>query len=159
MAEQNMTVRSENPQTRKLLPDGIRRVAINTARAAGVAEDRLPTVREADDPAPPTVNDIPLTRRLKAVWVQNMGPEILNAELPRLGMGAEDFPAFTTRPYIPTVYFRVGGTQKAALDAAGAGGPPVAGQHSGLFRITPEESVRTGVEASTLALLDLLKKP
>jgi hypothetical protein len=57
------------------------------------------------------------------------------------------------------VYFRVGGTPKAVLDAAHAGGPPVAGHHSGLFKITPELSVRTGVEASTLALLDLLKKP
>lgn len=158
-AELKMTVRSENPHTRKLLLDGIRRVALNTARAAGVPEDKLPTVREVDDPAPPTVNDIPLTRRLKAVWVQNMGPDILDAELPRLGMGAEDFPAFTSQPYIPSVYFRVGGTPRAALDAAHAGGPPVAGHHSGLFKITPEQSVRTGVEASTLALLDLLKKP
>lgn len=158
-AELKMTVRSETPQTRKLLLDGIRRVAINTARAAGVPEDKLPTVREVDDPAPPTVNDIPLTRRLKAVWVQAMGPGILDAEQPRMGMGAEDFPAFTTQPYIPSVYFRVGGTPRAALDAARAGGPPVAGHHSGLFRIAPEQSVRTGVESSTLALLDLLKKP
>ncbi|SFV16094.1 amidohydrolase [Pseudoduganella namucuonensis] len=153
-----MTVRSESPAARKLLLDGIRRVALNTARAAGVAEDKLPTVREVDDPAPPTVNDIPLTRRLKQVWLEKMGADIMDAEAPRLGMGAEDFPGFTTSPYIPSVYFRVGGTPRAALDAAKAGGPPVPGHHSGIFKITPEQSVRTGVEATVIALMDLMKK-
>lgn len=157
-AELKLTVRSENPKTRKLLLDGIRRVALNTARAAGVAEDQLPEVREVDDPAPPTVNDVPLARRLKAVWVKKMGADVMDKELPRLGMGAEDFPGFTTTPYIPSVYFRVGGTPKAVLDAADAGGPPVPSHHSPLFKVVPEESVRTGVEASVLGLLELMKK-
>jgi len=54
-------------------------------------------------------------------------------------------------------YFAVGGTPKAALDAARNGGPPVASHHSPLFKITPEPVVVTGATAMTAAALDLLK--
>jgi hippurate hydrolase len=43
------------------------------------------------------------------------------------------------------------------FDAAAAGGPPVPGHHSPLFRIDPEPSVRLGTEAMTVAVLNLLK--
>ncbi len=56
------------------------------------------------------------------------------------------------------VYFMVGGTPKADLDAAAAGKLALGGHHSPLFKVAPAPSVRVGVEASVLALLDLLKK-
>jgi hippurate hydrolase len=74
-------------------------------------------------------------------------------------MGAEDFPFFTTEPYIPSVYFSVGGTNKVVLDAAAAGGPPVPSHHSAIFKIEPEPAVRTGVEATVTALMALLRAP
>ena len=37
-------------------------------------------------------------------------------------MGAEDFPYFTVDPYIPSVYFAVGGTPKADFERAAQGG-------------------------------------
>ena len=153
-----MTVRSESPKTRQMLLDAIRRVAVNTARAHGVAEDKLPTVKVMDEATPPTLNDDKLTRRLKQVWTQKLGSHIFFDAKPRLGMGAEDFPFFTTTPYIPSVYFAVGGTPKAELDAAENGGKPVPSHHSPLFKIAPEPAVRTGVEATVTALMDLMKK-
>lgn len=74
-----------------------------------------------------------------------------------LGMGAEDFVFFTTKPYIPSVYFSVGAMPKADFDKAKNGSPLVAGHHSPLFKITPEPSI-TGVEATVLSLLDLMSK-
>lgn len=50
----------------------------------------------------------------------------------------------------------LGGTPQQAFDAAKAGGPPVPGHHSPLFKIDPEPSVRLGTEAMTVAVLDLL---
>lgn len=157
-ARLQMTVRSESEKTRKLLLDGIKRVAINTARASGVAENRLPEVTVLDEATPPTINDAALARRLKQVWNQKLGADIFFKEPTRLSMGAEDFPFFTTAPFIPSVYFTVGGTPKADLDAAAAGGKPVPSHHSPIFKITPEPAVRTGVEATVTALMDLLKK-
>jgi hippurate hydrolase len=58
---------------------------------------------------------------------------------------------------VPGFYFTVGGTPQAAFDAAKAGGPAVAGHHSAQFRIDPEPSIRLGIQAMTVAALDLLK--
>ncbi|MFK8017013.1 MAG: amidohydrolase [Gammaproteobacteria bacterium] len=155
-ARLQVTVRNESLQTRKLLLEGIKRVAINLGRAAGLPEDKLPevTVREGDN-YPPTLNDVDLTRRLRGVWTAALGDDIL-VEKKRLGMGAEDFPFFTTDPYIPSTYFVVGGTPQSAFDIAAAGGPAVASHHSPIFKIEPEASVRLGVESTVLALMDLL---
>ena len=78
-------------------------------------------------------------------------------DIPSKGMGAEDFRFFTVDPGIPTVYWRIGGTPRAAFDAAARGGPPVPGHHSPFFRIAPEPSVRAGVESTVVALLELLE--
>jgi hippurate hydrolase len=72
-------------------------------------------------------------------------------------MGAEDFPFFTTDPEIKSVYFRVGGTDKDYIAAAISGiGPAVPSHHSPLFKIQPEPAVTAGIEATVLALLDLM---
>jgi len=126
-------------------------------RVAGLPEDKLPEVIISEESVPPTLNDIPLTLRLREVWQQALGDNIFH-EAKRLAMGAEDFPMFTTDPYIPSTYFAVGGTPQAAFDAEKAGGPPVPSHHSPLFKIEPEPSVRLGVEATVLALRELLGK-
>jgi hippurate hydrolase len=72
-------------------------------------------------------------------------------------MGAEDFPYFTTDPYIASTYFSVGGTPQADFDAEKAGGPSVPSHHSPLFKVKSEESVRLGVEATVVALQNLLQ--
>lgn len=152
-----ITVRNTNLETRKILLDGIKRIAINTARAAGVAEDKLPDVVVSPDGYPPTANNTELARKLKALWSEKMGADMV-VSVPPTGMGAEDFPFFTTEPYIPSVYFSIGGTPKADFEAAKAGGAPVPSHHSPIFKITPEPAVRSGIEATVVALLDLMKK-
>jgi len=106
---------------------------------------------------PPTFNDGDLARRLKGVLVENMGADIL-LKPSQTGMGAEDFGFFTTEPYIPSVYFSVGGTPKEDFERAEAGGPAVPSHHSPLFKISPEPAVKARVEATVLALMDLMPK-
>jgi hypothetical protein len=74
------------------------------------------------------------------------------------GMGAEDFGFFTTAPYIPSVYFSVGGTPRQDFELAETGGPAIPSHHSPLFKISPEPSVRAGVEATVVALMELMPK-
>ncbi|WP_086931942.1 amidohydrolase [Agarilytica rhodophyticola] len=157
-AKLQVTVRNDNLETRNYLIKAIERVAVNIGRAAGLPEDRLPKVIIADEPTPPTVNDIPMTQRLKTVWQKEMGEDAFAKGYKRLGMGAEDFPFFTTDPYIPSVYFAVGGTSKEDFATEKAGGAAVPSHHSPLFKITPEPAVTKGVEATVIALLELLKK-
>lgn len=152
-----LTVRSESAASRMLLLDGIRRIAQNMGRVAGLPDDKLPKVTVSNESVPPTLNDIPLTRRLRGVWKSQLGDDIF-FEDKRYGMGAEDFPFFVTEPYIPSTYFAVGGTPQAAFDAEANGGPPVPSHHSPLFKVDGEASVRLGVEATVVALMDLLAK-
>ena len=152
-----LTVRNTSQETRKTLLDGIKRIAENMGRVAGLPEDKLPEVTVSNESVPPTINDTPMAQRLRKVWVANMGKDILSHK-PNKGMGAEDYPFFTTDPYVPSVYFVIGGTPKADFAAAAAGGTPVPSHHSPLFKVTPEPAVTSGVRATVLALLDLMPR-
>lgn len=154
-AHLQLTVRNDDPENRKLLLDGIRRVAENMGRVAGLPEDKLPEVIVSDESVPVTANDPALTERLRGMWASRFGDEVL-WDAKRRGMGAEDFPFFTTDPYIPSTYFAVGGTPPEAFERAAAGGEPIPSHHSPLFKIDPEPSVTLGVEATVSGLLELM---
>lgn len=150
-----LTVRNTSQKTRTLLLDGIKRIAENMGRVAGLPEEKLPKVMVSNESVPPTINNTELAQRLRSLWVARMGDDILSNR-PNKGMGAEDYPFFTTDPYIPSVYFVIGGTPQADFDAAKNGGAPVPSHHSPLFKITPAPAVKSGVEATVLALLELM---
>jgi len=155
-AELQLTVRNTNLKTRDKLLSGIERIATNMGRVAGLPEDKLPEVIVLDESTPPTINNDPLVRRLKAVWQNAMGEDRVTGYSSQ-GMGAEDFPFFTTEPAIPSVYFSVGGTHISDIEAAADGtGPAVHSHHSPLFKIEPQPSVTTGIQATVLALMDLM---
>jgi len=150
-----LTVRNTSPETRELLLNGIKRIAENMGRVAGLPDDKLPEVTIKDEPLLPTVNTPDLVRRLTVAWADNLGEDrvIFN---PTKGMGAEDFPFFTTDPSIPSVYWQIGGTPQRDFDREAAGGTPVPSHHSPLFKVLPEPSVRAGVESTVVALLELM---
>ena len=154
-AHLQLTVRNTNEETRKILLDGIKRIAENMGRVAGLPEDRLPEVIVSEESVPPTINDAALTRRLKVAWIDNMGEGAV-IDQPTRGMGAEDFPFLAVDPYIPSVYWAIGGTPNEDFEQAAAGGPPVPSHHSPLFKISPEPSVRAGVESTVVALMTLM---
>jgi len=155
-AHLQLTVRNDDFETRELLLAGIKRVAENMGRVAGLPEDKLPELIVSEESVPPTINDNELTQRLRAVWKKELGEDIFY-EAKREGMGAEDFPYFTTNPYIASTYFAVGGTPQADFDTEDAGGTAVPSHHSPLFKVKGEESVTLGVEATVIALRDLLQ--
>lgn len=155
-ARLQLTVRADSKETRDKLLAGIERIAEYVGRAAGLPEELLPEVMVATESTPPTVNDDELAERLRSALIREMGEEALYAK-ERESMGAEDFAYFVeTEDDVPGAYFSVGGTSQEILDAATAGGPAVPSHHSPIFKIEPEPSVKAGVEAMTLAVLELL---
>jgi amidohydrolase len=156
-ADLSVTVRADDLETRDKLIAGIEQVAAGTGAKWGMTGDKAPSVKvREDERAIPNVNDTELTRRLRATYSAAFGPGILWDE-PRDNMGAEDFP-YLVGPGVKAVYYNVGGTPQAAFDAAKAGGPPVPGHHSPIFKIDGEAAVKTGAETMTVAVLDLLGK-
>lgn len=155
-AKLEITVRANDEETRAQLIKAVERVARGVARTHGLPEDKLPEVRHVEG-TPTTINDGALARRLNAVMVETLGKDGFEPFV-QDGMGAEDFAYFIEKQYgVPGYYFAVGGTPQAAFDAEKAGGPPVPGHHSPLFRIDPEPSVTTGTVAMTAAVLELMK--
>jgi hippurate hydrolase len=150
-----LTVRNTSTTTRELLLNGIKRIAENMGRVAGLPENKLPEVIVSGEGVPPTVNDAALARRLKSAWSNAMG-EARVVDTPTKSMGAEDFPFFSTEPAISSVYWSVGGTPAADFEREAAGGAPVPGHHSPLFKISPEPSVRAAVESTVVAMMELL---
>ena len=75
-ARLQLTVRSYTPEVRRMLLDGIARIARGEAIAAGVPEDRMPavTVREAEA-TPATVNTEALTAATMARFRAHFGEE------------------------------------------------------------------------------------
>ncbi|MBT8087778.1 MAG: amidohydrolase [Gammaproteobacteria bacterium] len=154
-AHLQLTVRNTNEETRQLLLNGIKRIAENMGRVAGLPEDKLPEVIISNESVPPTTNDAALTRRLKVAWRDSMGDDAV-VDIPTKGMGAEDFPFFAQDPEIPSVYWAIGGTPKEDFAIEMAGGPPVPSHHSPLFKIAPQPSITAGVESTVVALLSLM---
>lgn len=157
-AELQLTVRSDDEDTRKKLLDGIKRIAANVGRMNGLPEDKLPQVKVGFESTPVTLNDPELTKRVRGAITSAFGDNIIHYE-ERAGMGAEDFAYFIQKDMgVPGAYFIVGGTPQAEIDAGKAGGKPVSGHHSPFFKIDPKPSVTLGTTAMTVAVLDLLKK-
>lgn len=154
-AHLQLTVRSTSNETRDILLQGIKRIAENMGRVAGLPDDKLPEVIVSNESVPPTTNNAALARRLKQAWTENMGDDAV-VDIPTKGMGAEDFPFFTVQPAITSVYWAIGGTPQEDFDREAAGGDPVPSHHSPLFKIVPEPSVTAGVESTVVALLELL---
>jgi len=152
-----LTVRNTNLETRRTLLDGIRRVAENLGRAAGLPDELLPDLVVRDEWTPPLNNDAPLAQRLRGVWTEAFGAERV-VDIPISGMGGEDFAFFPQDPAIPSVFWRVGGTPAEDFARAAAGGPAVPSHHSPGFKIQPSSAVRAGVESTVLAMLELMPR-
>ena len=147
--EMQLTVRSDDPQVRTELLDGIDRVARGVAISMGVPEDRLPEViRSPVETTPPTINDTNTASRLLTAVSEQMGEDYLY-DFPREGMGAEDF-AYFVQPELGVkgVYFVVGGTPESELGNAPS-------HHSPFFKVEPEPSIKSGIEATVISALTL----
>lgn len=156
-AHLKITTRYASAKTKKTILDGIKRIAQNMGRAAGLPENKLPDVIvSTDEDTPPQLNDAALTERLKASWIARYGNESVVA-LRAEGMGAEDFPFFVTGFDIPSVYWTIGGTSKADIEARESGDYKVPSHHSPFFKVEPE-SVTYAVDSTVTALLALMPR-
>jgi amidohydrolase len=152
-ADLQVTVRSNEPAVRDQLVSAIERTAKGIAMANGAPEPVMKIVGNT----PVTKNDGALARRLNAVMRTTLGDAAV-VPFEQRSMGAEDFAYFVgPNQLVPGYYFAVGGTPQSAFDAAKAGGAPVAGHHSGLFKVDPRAAIVTGATAMTAAVLDLLQ--
>ena len=153
-----LTVRTLNDEVRDHVLASIERITMSIAAAAGVPDDKMPTVVvSADERAPATFNDPKLTRRLAAAFEKELGA----SNVVEMGpvMGGEDFGEFGLEGHqIPVVLFWLGAVDPAKVAESKATKKPLPSLHSSLFAPLPEPTIRTGVRAMTTAVLDLMKR-
>ncbi|MEN2710048.1 amidohydrolase [Sphingomonas sp. NPDC092331] len=152
-----LTVRSFKPEVRKLLLDGIARIAKGEAIAAGIPEDRMPEVKVRDNFTPATFNTQPLSDRMRALWTARFGKDRVVET--KAVMGGEDFSRYWLADQsIQSLIFWVGGVPADKWAASDNGKKPLPSLHSPYWAPDAEAVIGTATEAMTAAALDVLKK-
>ena len=157
-AKLELTVRSYTPETRKLLLDGIARIARGEAIAAGITEDRMPVVTVSDAMyTPSTFNTAELSNHLLGLFQNHFGKDRVVAS--KAVMGGEDFSRFWLADQTKqSTIFWVGGVPKAKWDAAKGDPSKLPSLHSPFWAPEAEAVISTATEAMTTAALDVLHK-
>jgi hippurate hydrolase len=152
-----LTVRSYTPETRKLLLDGIRRIVRGEAIAAGMPEDRMPTVEIEQPSADATFNTDAFAGRLENLFTGHFGKD--RVVEPQPVMAAEDFSRYWLADKTKqSVIFWVGGVPQAKWDAVKGDTTKLPALHSALWAPDADAVISTATEAMTIAALDVLKK-
>ncbi|MGA3244561.1 MAG: amidohydrolase [Bacteroidota bacterium] len=150
-----ITVRAYKEDVRKKILASIERIARGIASAAGVPANRMPVVKvDESEYTASTYNNPEFTRRLARSLESALGKEnVLKVEPV---MGGEDFGAYSLDDKIPLCMFWLGAIDPAKVEKSRKDGTPLPSLHSSQFAPLPEPTIRTGVKATTTAMLDLL---
>jgi len=152
-----LTVRTYKKEVREQVLAALKRIPRGLAIAAGMPEDRLPIVTVSKtEHGDATYNDPALTEREAKVWEAAFGKDKVVQIPPE--MVSEDVGYFGLDHAIPLLDFRIGAVAPTLMQEHEATGKPLPPLHSALFAPLPEPTIRTGVKAMTLAVLDLMKR-
>ncbi|MEE4539646.1 MAG: amidohydrolase [Erythrobacter sp.] len=156
-ARLQLTVRSYTDEVRTQLLEGIARIARAEALAAGMPEDKLPSVTVQDPYTPATYNDPDFTERVMATLSDRFEGRIF--EVPSV-MGGEDFGQFRRADPdgIESLIFWVGGVPQAEYEAAQRGEAELVSLHSPFWAPDAPVVIATATEALTAATLDLMPR-
>ena len=155
-ARLQLTVRSYSDESRRLLIDGIRRIARGEAIAAGLPDDLMPVVEQVEGFTPATYNDPEFADRMAELFNTRFGPSRV-MQVPSV-MGGEDFGRYRrARPdEIESLIFWVGGVPQADYEAARRGEGTLPSLHSPFWAPDAEKVIETATEAMTAATLALM---
>jgi hippurate hydrolase len=149
-----ITVRTTKDDVRKNVLDAIARIAKGDAQTARAPE---PIIKV--DPAeftPALVNDKDLLRKTVEVIKEVLGPEKVGERQPL--MGGEDFSRYG-REKIPIFLFWLGTVAPERIAASKKeSGEPLPSLHSDHFYPVPEPTIKTGVLAMSMAVMNLMGK-
>ncbi len=144
------TIRSYDPQVRDKLLDGVRRTALASAQMAGAP---VPQIALGAHGSKAVINDATLAERTGTVFAQAFGSDAERQSEP--SAASEDYSAFIAAG-VPSLYFSIGGLDPQWLQQAKQKGERIPVNHSPDFAPVPQPSIRTGVEAMTLAVMNAM---
>jgi amidohydrolase len=143
------TMRSYDTEVRNHMMDGVKRTVKAVADMAGAPEPLF----EITESGKAVVNDAALTERTAPVFQAAFGVKAIRLTAPMAP--SEDYSEFIIAG-VPSLFFDIGALDPKTLAEARAAGKPVAANHSPYFAPVPEPTIRTGVEAMSLALMNVM---
>ena len=152
-AKLELTVRSYRPEVQKQLLAAIERIAKAEAAAAG-APRRPEIVVDPREASEVVVNDPALAARLASALRRGLGDANVVPHEPT--SSSEDFGVYGRVAGVPSVQVRVGAVAPDELARAAREGRFVPGPHNSRFAPDRKPTIRTGVSALTLSVLELL---
>lgn len=144
------TIRTFDGKVREKMLDGIRRTAAAVAAMSGAPAPSVDIVAGGRA----VINEPALTDRTAQVFKAAFGDR---AQLqPEPGSPSEDYSEFVIAGATHSLFWGFGGYDPKTIAAAEAKGEHVPGNHNPYFAPTPEPTIRFGVEAMTLAVLNVM---
>jgi amidohydrolase len=151
-AKLELTVRSYKPEVQKQLLAAIERIAKAEAAAARAPKEPL-VVGDSKEASRVVFNDPALTARLEKAFRRGLGEAAVATSQP--SSGSEDFGVFGEAAGVPSVQLRVGTVEAGEFAKAQAEGRDTPGLHTAKFAPEREPTIRGGVSALTLSVLEL----
>ena len=150
-----LTVRTYKEDVRQKILASIERIVKGAALTAGIPEDRAPIVKVSEG-TKSTYNEPKLLERLTPALQKALGDENV-VKMPPM-MASEDFGYLSLDQKIPATIIWLGASDPQKVKAYRETGAAIPGLHSALFLPVAEPTLRTGVKATTAAVLELMKK-
>ncbi len=145
-----------SPEVDRQIRSAIERIVRGVAIAAGVPEDRMP-VLTTEMTGPPIYSDPRISSRMAELFRTLFGEENV-MKLDPLS-ASDDFAHFGfVEPKIPLFYFWLGVADPEKVAESASENRPYPGIHNPSFAPVPEPTIKTGVKAMALAVLDLLRR-
>ena len=149
-AELLLNTRAYDEETRQQLRAAIERIV--RAECAASNSPREPEI-EYFDPFPLTENSEEVFERIRAAFDAHFGERSVDADR---STGSEDFSNVPRAFGAPYLFWYWGGFDHSLFDAEARPGPQVPGNHNGAFLPVLEPTLRTGIEALTVAVMTYL---
>jgi hippurate hydrolase len=146
------TIRTYDEAVRQHIHEGIRRTAAGVAAISGAPPPKVEIVGGGLA----VINDEALTARTASVLKAAFGERA--HEEARPGSASEDFSEYVNAG-VPGTFFNLGALDPAAIADFHARGVPVPTNHSPLFAPLPEPTIKAGVLAMTLTVMNVMAKP
>ena len=145
------TMRSYDTEVRNHMMEGVKRTVKAVGDMAGAPEPLF----EITESGKAVVNDAGLTEKTAPVFQAAFGAKAIRLTSP--SAPSEDYSEFIIAG-VPSLFFGIGAIDPKTIAEARAAGTFVPGPHSPYFAPVPEPTIRTGVEAMSLALMNVMSK-
>jgi hippurate hydrolase len=155
-AKIQLTVRSYSPEVQKQLLSAIERIAKAEAAAGRAPREPLVDIPPADG-SEVVVNDPALADRLMASLKKSLGDAAVVKGQPT--MTSEDFGVFGRVAKVPSIQMQIGAIEPKEFARLKAEGKFAPGPHNSGFAPDPAPTIRGGVAAFTLSVLELAGTP